>query len=515
MFSIVLACAVMASIGLFGGAAQAAKSSSKFHAVGGIRQTTTFHGFKSDSGKIAGSDRALFRLHGSKMTPVIVKLDYDAIGSYRGYLPGYSATSPGVTHRSLKANKASVDKYTKYIGKMEDRARSSVAKLIPSAKVTQSLRLAYGGFSALVPADQISRLLKVPGVVAVQRDKLNHLDSVQEPYQYIGADQVWPSIGGLPNAGSNVTLADLDTGIWPENPMLADNGTIPAPVNGPYTCDFGDGVNPAYGPDFTCNNKLVGAHVDLVTYLGALGAEPDEYCASPTGPCSARDSEGHGTHTATTAAGDYVDHAPIFGIDRGPTSGLAPGAHVIAYRVCLSQGCFTSDSVAAVGQAIADGANVLNFSISGGRNPFSDAGELAFRDFYAAGGLVNASAGNAGPGAATADHAGPWENTVGASYPSRLYLTTMHLVASNADTLDLTGSSITQPISSATPVVMATSVAGHATDSTCTNAFAGGSVTGQIVACARGNPAGRAASSFNVVQGGAAGMVLYNQVHQD
>jgi len=385
---------------------------------------------------------------------------------------------------------------------------------LPGAKLTQSLRMAYGGFSALVPANQISKLLKVPGVVAVQRDRLNKLQAVQEPYQFVGADKVWPSLGGLPNAGSNVIVADLDSGIWPENPMLADNG-LPAPAGGPFACQFGDGVNPAYGPAFTCNNKLVGAHVDLNTYLAVIGAEPDEFCASASGPCSARDAEGHGTHTATTAAGDFVDHAPIFGIDRGPTSGLAPGAHVIMYRVCMSQGCFSSDSAAAVGQAISDGANVLNFSISGGKDPFADPVELAFRDFYAAGGLANASAGNSGPGAATSDHGGPWENTVGASYPSRLYLTTLHLVASNADTADFTGSSITQPVSSATPVVMATDVAGHATDSTCTNAFASGSVSGQIVACARGNPAGRAASSFAVMQGGAAGMILYNPAHQD
>src|SRR5262249_56260235 len=155
--------------------------------------------------------------------------------------------------------------------------------------------------------------------------------SVKEPWQFVGADKVWPSLGGLPNAGSNVTLADLDTGIWPENPMLADNGTIPPPAGGPYTCDFGDGVNPAYGPDFTCNDKLAGAHVDLTTYLQVIGAEPDEFCVSQGGPCSARDSEGHGTHTATTAAGDYVDHAPIFGIDRRPTSGLPPAAPPIPY----------------------------------------------------------------------------------------------------------------------------------------------------------------------------------------
>ena len=231
MLSIMLACAVVSTVAMFGQAAGAAPKASKLQVVpGGIRQINTVQGFKSDSAKIAKSSPGLFRLSGTKLTPVVVKLDYDAIGSYRGYLKGYSATSPGVTHKSLKSNKAAVDKYSKYIGKMDDKARTAVAKLIPQAKVTQSLKLAYGGFSALVPANQIPRLLKVPGVVAVQRDKLNKLQTVEEPWQYINADTVWPSLGGLPNAGSNITVADLDTGIWPENPMLADNGTIPAPV---------------------------------------------------------------------------------------------------------------------------------------------------------------------------------------------------------------------------------------------------------------------------------------------
>ena len=65
-------------------------------------------------------------------------------------------------------------------------------------------------------------------------------------------------------------------------------------------------------------------------------------------PTRARDSDGHGTHTTTTAAGDVVDHAPIFGVDRGPISGVAPGAWVIEYKVCGLEGCFGSDSAAAV-----------------------------------------------------------------------------------------------------------------------------------------------------------------------
>jgi hypothetical protein len=108
----------------------------------------------------------------------------------------------------------------------------------------------------------------------------------------------------------------------------------------------------------------------------------------------------------TTAAGDCVNSAVLYGVERGPVCGIAPGAHVIAYRVCLVGGCFSSDSVAAVQQAILDGVDVINFSISGGGNPYTDPVELAFLDAFHAGISVNASAGNAGPGAGTSDHAG-------------------------------------------------------------------------------------------------------------
>ena len=379
-----------------------------------------------------------------------------------------------------------------------------------------SFRLAYGGLSVSLPKNEIGSLLTIPGVAAVQRDALQQPLDIQEPWQFVGSDVVWPSLGGNVLAGSNVLVGNLDTGVWPENPMLADNG-IPAPSGGPYACEFGDG-SAAMGATFTCNDKLVGTKVFLNTYLSVIGALPGEYCKTATGPCSARDSVGHGTHTLTTAGGDFVTNAPIFGIERGPVSGIAPGAHVISYRVCLTLGCFGSDSVAAVNQAIDDEVDVLNFSISGGNNAFTDPVELAFLDFYASGGLVNASAGNAGPGPATANHAGPWTNTVGASYPPRLYLTTLHLTATGGPaplTFDAEGSSITPGISTPTDVIRPSAVAGYTGTADCRTPFAAGSVAGKVVACARGNPAGRNASAFNVRAGGGVGMILFNTTHQD
>ncbi len=99
----------------------------------------------------------------------------------------------------------------------------------------------------------------------------------------------------------------IDTGIWPEHPSFGDDGTYPAPKTGPLACDFG---NTAHNPDdvpFTCNNKLIGAYQMLDTYRALIGADPDEFD-------SARDDDGHGTHTASTAAGNSGIEAWMYGV---------------------------------------------------------------------------------------------------------------------------------------------------------------------------------------------------------
>jgi hypothetical protein len=236
-------------------------------------------------------------------------------------------------------------------------------------------------------------------------------DTLQQPLDdnttFIGATAVWPSLGGSAHAGNNVVIGVLDTGIWPEHPMMSAVG-VPAPAGGLKGCQFGNGSDTAHlGQPFACNNKLIGAYSKMATYMSAHGADANEFCNNTTHVCSPRDSEGHGTHTTTTAGGDCVTTAVLYGVERGPVCGIAPGAHIEMFRVCGSAGCFTSDSVSAVSQAIADGVNVINFSISGGGQPYTDPVELAFLDATNAGISVNASAGNSGPGAGTSDHGGP------------------------------------------------------------------------------------------------------------
>jgi len=497
--------------------AGAAPGPGDFQLAGSLTPDSVFTEAKSVSGRLAQTDPSLLGSTSTEVTPVMVKLDYDAIASYAGGLAGLPATSPSVTKKSLKDNRVAVAAYRDYIVEFEDGVESAVAQEVPQADVNAPFRLAYGGLSVSLPKNEIGSLLTIPGVAAVQRDALQQPLVVEEPYQFIGAEAVWNEMAGNVHTGEGVVVANLDTGVWPENPMFEDEG-LAAPPGGPYPCEFGLSGD-LNDPAFTCTNKLVGAKAFLDTYTTFLGAEAGEFCDTlgpdPDVVCSARDADGHGTHTLSTAAGDFVDSAEMWGGEWGPTSGMAPGAHAIMYRVCLNAGCFTSDSVAAVNQAILDDVDVINFSISGGNNAFTDAVELAFLDFYASGGLANASAGNAGPGPGTANHAGPWTNTVGASYSSRQYAADLHLQSSDGSTLDVSGVTITPGIDTATPVTRPVSVAGYTGNSTCNVPFAAGSVAGKIVFCDRGNPAGRADSGFNVLQGGGAGMILANVGHQD
>ncbi|MBA3234535.1 MAG: S8 family serine peptidase, partial [Chloroflexi bacterium] len=214
---------------------------------------------------------------------------------------------------------------------------------------------------------------------------------------------------------------------------------------------------------------------------------------------SARDDDGHGTHTSSTAAGNAAVDAEIFGVERGTISGIAPRAHVQMFKVCGISGCASSDTAAAVQAAIGDGVNVINFSISGGGNPYSDATELAFLDAYNAGIFVAASAGNAGPGADTTDHRGPWVTTVAASTAPRAFVNTIQLTADGGASMTISGTSLTAGVGPA-PVVIAE-------DPLC---GPGGDYTDEIVICKRGTY-GRAEKGFNVFSAGAAGMILYNQ----
>ncbi|MER5426173.1 S8 family serine peptidase [Streptosporangium roseum] len=463
-------------------------------------------GAKSATGKLAQSDQALLKSTSGATVSVMVKLDYDSYAAYQGGLEGLPATSPAKTGKALDVKSAEARKYEKHIEEVENTFLAGLAKSVPGAKAGQKLRTVYGGIALRIPANKAAEVLKLPGVAAVQEDRPEQL-LTDSSASFIGAPAIYSKLGGSASSGKGVVVGILDSGAWPEHPQFADPGTLPAapPTKDgtPRVCDFGDNpLTPAADP-FACNKKLIGGAPFLDTYNAVFPGE--------VYPDSARDSNGHGTHTATTSAGGPVADANPLGISRGPIHGIAPAAHVSVYKVCGVEGCFPSDSAQAVGRAILDGVRVINFSISGGTSPYSDPVELAFLDAYAAGVLVSASAGNAGPGAATANHLSPWVTTVAASTQTRTFQSTITLAGSGGATATVKGASITAGVNSPLPVVLAS--APPYSNALCTSPAPAGLFTGKIVACERGP--NRVLKSHSVLQGGAAGMILYNTTPLD
>jgi hypothetical protein len=129
---------------------------------------------KSGHGQSPKSDPALLGRTDSTLVHVLVKLDYDAVASYEGNIPGLAATSPQRTGKKLKQNKAAVDAYTGYIMAYEARVLGLIKASVPDATVRRYFRTAYGGVAMTLPANRIGDLLSVAGVVAVQQDSLEH-----------------------------------------------------------------------------------------------------------------------------------------------------------------------------------------------------------------------------------------------------------------------------------------------------------------------------------------------------
>ena len=140
------------------------------------------------------------------------------------------------------------------------------------------------------------------------------------------------------------------------------------------------------------------------------------------------DEEGHGTHTASTAAGTAVRGASLYGIGQGTARGGVPNARIAMYKVCWNSGCSDMDLLAGFDDAIADGVNFISVSLGGSpREFFSD--PMAIGAFHAMkrGILTTCSAGNSGPYTETVENVAPWILTVAASSIDRQFMTPLVL----------------------------------------------------------------------------------------
>jgi subtilisin family serine protease len=476
---------------------------------GGLTAGQPISGDKAPSSRLARSDPALLARTDAASVRVMIKLDYDSVATYEGGVEGIPATSPAVTGHALTRRSSAERRYGTYIDGKVSSFVTALGRAVPQAKVGARVDVVYGGVAAVVPANKVKDIAAMPGVVAVQKNALNHPLTDSSP-DFIGAPTLYKQLGGANNAGKGVIFGDLDTGLWPEHPSFADHGNLGAPPappgGGTRECNFGDNPLTPQTDVFPCQDKLIGGAHFTDDYDAAIGDDPFAG--------TARDFEGHGTHTSSTTAGGQVDDVHVLGIPRGDIHGIAPGAWIMEYKVCGPQGCLNSDSTRAVEQAILDGVDVINFSISGGTQPFNDPVELAFLDAYAAGVFVSTSAGNDGPTAGTANHLSPWTTSVAASSQLREFGSDLKLTAGNGDTLTVHGATLTHGVPTATPVVLASEVPGYG-DQFCGTAPPPGLFAGKVVACQRGGNIARVLKGFNVLAGGGAGLVIYNPTLAD
>ncbi|MCF4120515.1 S8 family serine peptidase [Antribacter sp. KLBMP9083] len=463
-------------------------------------------GTKSPTSALAQTPDSLLGLTSGNPVDVIVKYDYDAVASYEGGVAGYSATSPKVTGKELSTKDTATRRYEAFVKGQERDITADVKAAVPGVTVHESFTTVYGGVAATVPGDKIDELLAVPGVVAVQEDVLNQ-PLTDSSIEFINAPAAYEALGTDSLAGAGVVYANLDTGLWPEHPSFTDDGALPDYTGPAIPCEFGDNPLTPEADPFECNDKLIGGRHFTDSYDRAYPPgtpEADMYAGT------ARDGDGHGSHTASTSSGVIVEHPQPFGPDIAKIQGVAPGAQIIEYKVCGPEGCRGADTMSATQQAILDGADVLNYSISGGTSPLTDPTELAFFDAYNAGVFVAASAGNNGPAAATANHLSPWVTTVAASTQKRTFTSSFTLTADDGTTFTGTGASLTAGVETPAPVVLASSF----DDPLCQNPAPADVVAGKIVLCQRGVNA-RVAKGYNVSQGGAAGMILFNATLAD
>ncbi|NMH65952.1 S8 family serine peptidase [Shewanella sp. SHSM-M6] len=356
-----------------------------------------------------------------------VRLLESPVALYQGGIEGYQATSSDVVKgksRKLDVNSQNVKSYRSFLNKRQDSVIQKATALLGELNVKQRTTLAYNGMVIEMTQAQATKLASVPGIAHINREILRKPMSDSGP-AIIKAPTVWNGEAtGVESKGEGMIVGIIDTGINTDHPSFADIGG-----------DGYDHTNP-WGPgvysgdcagDFPglCNDKLIGVHSWPAVTDGYLDHDIDV-------PANGEDHNGHGSHTASTVAGNVLIDQAIVDAEGGNTdikfarmSGVAPHANIVAYQVCVPgeddaigfNGCLPSLTVLAVEDAIEHGIDALNYSIGGGSSdPWNDADALAFLAARKAGIHVATSAGNSGPGPETVGSPGdaPWITTVAA-----------------------------------------------------------------------------------------------------
>ncbi|CAA2980721.1 cucumisin-like, partial [Olea europaea subsp. europaea] len=269
----------------------------------------------------------------------------------------------------------------------------------------RSYHKSFNGFVAKLTEEEKEKIASMDEVVSVFPSTKKQLHTTRS-WDFMG----FPQDVKRTQIESDIIVGMLDTGIWPESESFSDEGFGPPSSKWKGSCQASS--------NFTCNNKIIGARF----------YHSEGNISYPDVP-SPRDSEGHGSHTASTAAGGIVKGASLFGLGLGTARGGVPSSRIAVYKICWSDGCSDSDILAAFDDAISDGVDIISLSVGGffPSDYFDD--PIAIGAFHSMknGILTSNSAGNSGPDPESITNFSPWSLSVAANVIDRKFLTQVFL----------------------------------------------------------------------------------------
>ncbi|KAK1583444.1 hypothetical protein Q3G72_023856 [Acer saccharum] len=292
-------------------------------------------------------------------------------------------------------------------------------------KAKQSIFYSYNkhinGFAARLEEKEAEEIAKHPEVISIFENKIREIHTTRS-WDFLdlekGSDIPLNSLWKKARFGDGIIIGNLDTGIWPESKSFSDEDMGPAPSKWRGICQSGM-MDEGKSDGIKCNRKLIG-----IRYFNK-GAEEVTRDLNMTIPSkfsflTARDFSGHGTHTLSTAGGNFVANVSIMGNGYGTAKGGSSKARVAHYKTCWSPffpACADADILAAIDAAIYDGVDVISVSIGGGEDEehFESGLEIGALHAMKQGIPVVAAAGNYGPASSTIRNSAPWLITAGAS----------------------------------------------------------------------------------------------------
>lgn len=372
----------------------------------------------------------------------IVQLRMPSAAEYHAELLS-SASKQGMSkspHARFDKSSPVIQNYTAKIAAEQDKLLASISR---DSEIVYRYQYGLNGFAARMHPSMAHKLENLPEVQYVWEDEIRPL-ATNFSRDFLGLFDGQVGLRGRPGLdGDGIVIGVIDSGIAVGHPALSDKRE----ADRPGACRGSWGENSLLGQwlctrfrrredvllfeppegwagecetgerfeSTDCNNKLIGARYFID------GAESSGFIDEGE-VRSARDADGHGTHTATTAAGNRVK-ASIFNTLIGRVEGMAPRARVAVYKACwLRPGdqrasCNTSDLANAIDAAVADGVDIINYSVGSSLTSITAPDDLALLAATKAGVLTVVAAGNEGPNLGTigSPAGGPWVLTAAAS----------------------------------------------------------------------------------------------------